>query len=222
MKTIEIAPSILSADFGYLIQEVKQVDDLVNFIHIDVMDGHFVPNLTIGPVVSNALKRESSISSSLGIHLMITDPLEFAPMFDFDNQDTIIFHWETEDNPVQTIKELRDLNVNVGISLNPDTEPEPVLDLIPKVDEILVMSVYPGFGGQEFISDSLEKIELFREETERQNFSTGIAVDGGINAQTASDAAGAGASKLVAGSAIFGQNNRPQAIKELKKAARDR
>lgn len=213
--TIEVAPSILSADFANLASEIRQVTEAgAQIVHVDVMDGHFVPNLTIGPPVVKWIRR--CTKAVLDVHLMITDPQEYAPRFIEAGADNITFHIETVDKPKQFIKDLRRLGVSVGVTLNPKTPVEAVLEYVPLCDMVLVMTVEPGFGGQEFMDPAARKCIAIRD---RFGQSVRVEVDGGINASTAGTVTGYGADTLVAGYAIFSQKDRARAIRRILDAA---
>ena len=213
--TIEIAPSILSADFGNLCSEIRDVLRAdVKMIHVDIMDGHFVPNITIGPPVIKWIRKCSDVFMDL--HLMITDPRQYAARFIEAGADNITFHIETVDDPAQFIRYLKSMGVTVGITLNPGTPVEAVLDTAPLCDMVLVMTVEPGFGGQEFMEDAARKCIVLRE---KLGGSVRIEVDGGINAETAPTAVSYGADILVAGHAIFAQPDRVKAIDQIRSAA---
>lgn len=218
MKQISFAPSILSADFSRLRDEVKSVEEMADYIHVDVMDGHFVPNITIGPVVSNSIKRTKEIRTPLSIHLMITEPGEYASDFEVNSEDMIIFHSEVADSPRGMIDKLKGLGCQVGISQKPGGDLEEILRVLDELDEVLVMGVDPGFGGQEFMPRALQRIETLRREINERNLDTVLAVDGGMNTSTVGKAVNAGADTIIAGSAIFGKEDRVKAVKELRKA----
>ncbi len=218
MSEVSMAPSILSADFSKLKEEVEEVEEAADYIHVDVMDGHFVPNITIGPLVSNSLKNVESIETPLSIHLMITDPEQYAPDFEVDSEDLIIFHSEVTDNTKKTIERLQELGCQVGISQKPGSDRQEVIPFLEELDEVLVMGVEPGFGGQDFMSQALDRIEVLRQEIERKDTQTALAVDGGMNESTIGKAVKAGADTIIAGSAVFGEEDRIQAIDDLKGA----
>ncbi|MBS3765586.1 ribulose-phosphate 3-epimerase [Candidatus Bipolaricaulota bacterium] len=218
MSEVSLAPSILSADFSKLKEEVEEVEEAADYIHVDVMDGHFVPNITIGPLVSNSLKNVESIETPLSIHLMITDPEQYAPDFEVDSEDLIIFHSEVTDNTKKTIERLQELGCQVGISQKPGSDRQEVIPFLEELDEVLVMGVEPGFGGQDFMSQALDRIEVLRQEIERKDTQTALAVDGGMNESTIGKAVKAGADTIIAGSAVFGEEDRIQAIDDLKGA----
>lgn len=215
MREVEISPSILSANFARLSDDLQPIRDKVDSLHIDVMDGHFVPNITIGPVVSNSLKKELE-NLPFHIHLMISNPLEYASRFEAGSEDTIIFHVEVPERPASLVEKIRELGPRVGVSLNPDTDPEPVVKLLPEIDEVLVMSVQPGFGGQEFREDVLEKIGYLREKIDENSHPVSISVDGGVNPATGKKAVKAGADVLVSGSAIFSGQDKEEAVDRLR------
>ncbi len=207
-----IAPSILAADFANLEAEVKKVAEAgADWIHVDVMDGHFVPNLTIGPPVVKALKRISPIP--LDVHLMIYNLDQYVPEFLAAGADILTIHVEATKEPERLLKEIRSAGRKAGITLKPGTSVDEIMPLLESVDLILVMTVEPGFGGQSFRVDQVPKIKRLRKEIETRNLSILLEVDGGVNEQTLSMCAEADA--LVAGSYIF-KNNYQQAIQTLK------
>ncbi len=214
--TLEVAPSILSADFANLSSEISQVTEAgARIVHVDVMDGHFVPNLTIGPPVVKWIRR--CTEAALDVHLMITDPQAYAPRFIEAGADHITFHIETVNHPETFIERLRSLGVTVGITLNPGTPAESILKYVPLCDMVLVMTVEPGFGGQSFMDDAARKCILIRE---KFGPSVRVEVDGGINAETAETVVRYGADTLVAGNAIFGQADRARAMNGILDSAR--
>ncbi|MEM1024571.1 MAG: ribulose-phosphate 3-epimerase [Myxococcota bacterium] len=218
--SIRIAPSILSADFGRLAEEIRSVDEAgADEIHVDVMDGHFVPNLTIGPLVVKAVRKVTQ--KPLDVHLMIANPDQYIEPFAEAGANTLTVHPEACTHLHRTLTRIRDLGCRAGVSLNPAT-PTEVLDyVLEDIDLVLVMSVNPGFGGQSFIPTMLPKIRRIKEalvSAERAS-SVDIEVDGGISPSTAGDVAKAGANLFVAGSAVFGQKDYRQAIAAIRKAA---
>jgi ribulose-phosphate 3-epimerase len=205
----------LSADFANLASEIRQVTEAgVRMVHLDIMDGHFVPNLTIGPPVVKWIRR--CTEAVLDVHLMITDPQRYAPRFIEAGADHITFHIETVKNPFQMIEELHAQGVSAGVTLNPATPVESVFESAPLCEMVLVMTVEPGFGGQEFMDFAARKCLPLRE---RFGPSLRIEVDGGINAQTAPLAVGYGADTLVAGQAVFGEQDRAGAIRRILESA---
>ncbi len=218
MPEVGFAPSILSADFGKLVEEIETVNEVADSIHVDVMDGHFVPNITIGPLVSNSLKRSDRVKCPLSIHLMIDDPWKYGPEFEVSSEDLILFHSETTDRPYEIIKRLKDKGCKVGISQKPDSPVEEIFPLLEELDEVLVMGVEPGFGGQEFMPKALDRIEVLKEKINENNHDTVISVDGGMDPTTVGRVVGAGASKIIAGSAIFGKKDRTKAVRDMRAA----
>lgn len=213
---MKLAPSLLAADFGNLRAEAKQVEPFAAYFHIDVMDGHFVSNLTIGPPVVNSLRR--GLSRPFDIHLMIDHPLTYAPRFDVYPDDFVSFHLEAKDDPKKVIGVIREAGAKVGIALRPATPLERVFPYLSIVDLVLVMSVEPGFGGQIFMPESIKRLRsLYREVGERPVL---IAVDGGITTENIRLVSEAGAELVVVGSAIFGEVNRLAAVRALNEAAK--
>lgn len=211
MRKIMIAPSLLSADFGRLAEEVRDVEKAgCDALHVDVMDGHFVPNLTIGPLVVAALRKVSQLP--LDVHLMISEPSRYIAEFRKAGADWITIHVEAERDVRGTLQKIRGLGAKAGISVKPKTSEDAVTPYLDMLDLILVMSVEPGFGGQAFMPDQMAKISSLR-----QNFKGLISVDGGIDPVTAPQAIAAGADILVAGSAVFGKPDRAQAIRDILK-----
>ena len=198
---IEIAPSILSADFSNLSNEIKKCEKAgANILHIDVMDGHFVPNITIGPVVVESIRKSTKMI--LDTHLMITNPEKYIEPFAKVGSDWITFHIETTKKPSELIKRIKLLKLKAGVSLNPTTPISSIKKYLNDVELVLVMSVNPGFGGQKFITSALEKISELKELT-KNNKTIKISVDGGINFDTISPAVEAGADIVVAGNSVF-------------------
>ena len=206
MKKIQISPSILSADFSNLEKDIKKLETAgADMIHVDVMDGHFVPNITIGPPVIKALRNKTSLP--FDVHLMISPVHKYIKDFANAGADIITIHPEATPNLQESIDEIRSFKKKVGISLNPDTKIDIVEDYLDKVDLILIMSVYPGFGGQKFISDVLEKIKSLKDLKDKKKLNFDIEVDGGINFSNFKSVIDAGANVLVSGTTIFKENN---------------
>ena len=206
MKKIKISPSILSADFSQLGQEIKNLENSgADMIHVDVMDGHFVPNLTIGPPVIKALRKYTNIP--FDVHLMINPVHKYIKDYAESGADIITIHPEATDSLQESIDEIKKYKKKVGLSLNPDTKIGVIEKYIGQIDLVLVMSVFPGFGGQKFIKDVLKKIERLSEIKDKNSFKFDIEVDGGINFSNFKEVLEAGANILVSGTTIFRENN---------------
>jgi len=212
---MKLSPSILSADFGRLHDEASSVEQLIDRFHWDVMDGHFVPNLTFGPPVVNALR--TALNKPFDIHLMIDHPAEYAPRFDVQAGDTITFHVESLDPPEDVFRAIAATAASPGITLRPSTPLAAVKPFLERISYLLVMSVEPGFGGQAFMPEALVRIRRLKELI--GGLPVEIAVDGGIHAGNVADVVSAGADIVIAGSAIFGPPDRPAAIRGLREAA---
>lgn len=215
---IKLAPSILSADFGQLGEQVAAATEAgADYIHVDVMDGHFVPNISIGPAVVAAIRRHTRLP--LDLHLMIESPERYIPDFVKAGADIITVHVETCPHLHGTLQSIKGLGVKAGVTLNPSTHLDAIDEVLPLVDLVLVMSVNPGFGGQKFIEGSVDKVSRLRRRLDELRLSTELEVDGGVTADNASRVVGAGANVLVAGSAVFNANESvSQAITGLRES----
>ena len=206
MKNIQISPSILSADFSQLGTEIKRLEEGgADMIHVDVMDGHFVPNLTIGPPVIKALRKQCSLK--FDVHLMISPVHKYIESYAEAGADIITIHPEATDNLEASISKIKQLNKKVGVSLNPESKIDLILDFLDKIDLVLIMSVNPGFGGQKFMPEVLEKIKKLRKIQDGRNLNFDIEIDGGINFDNCQSAIEAGANILVSGTTVFKSNN---------------
>jgi len=214
---LRIAPSILAADFAHLGDAVELVADTADLLHVDVMDGHFVPNLSIGPPVVKALRQVTDLT--LDCHLMMTNPGEYLEAFKKAGANSCTIHIEIGGTS-ELIKQLRDLDLGVGLALNPDQTYDSVAPFIADVDLLLVMSVFPGFGGQSFIADVLRTVQAAHAEITERGLSTEIQIDGGIDTATIGLAAAAGATNFVAGTAVFGNPDPAAAITTLRNTAK--
>jgi ribulose-phosphate 3-epimerase len=205
MTTIKISPSILSADFSKLGNEIQNLEKAeADLIHIDVMDGHFVPNITIGPEVISKLRKYTTLP--FDVHLMISPVHNFIKNFADAGADIITIHPEATNDLVSSIKKIKSYNKKAGVSLNPKTSVNKVLPVLNLIDLVLVMSVNPGFGGQQFIKDTLEKVKVLRKEIDSKKLKAQIEIDGGINFENAKMAKEAGVDILVSGTTIFKEN----------------
>ena len=206
MKKIQVSPSILSADFSKLGEDIKRLEDSgADMIHVDVMDGHFVPNLTIGPPVIKSLRKYTKLP--FDVHLMIDPVHKYIKDYSDAGADIITFHPEATENISETINLIKSLNKKVGISLNPNTEISAAKNYLDKIDLILIMSVNPGFGGQKFMPEVLDKVRSLKKIQEQKQLNFDIEIDGGINFDNSKTAIEAGANILVSGTTIFKSNN---------------
>lgn len=214
MSNIIVSPSILSADFANLERDIKLVErNGADWIHVDVMDGHFVPNITIGIPVVKSIKKVTTLP--LDVHLMIENPEKYIEDFANAGADILTFHYEAvkKENIKPLITNIKNLGVKAGLSIKPKTQPEEIIEFLPDLDLVLVMTVEPGFGGQKFMADCAEKIKVIKQHATKNLF---IQVDGGINAETGEICTKYGANSLVAGSYIYKAENIKEAISSLK------
>ena len=206
MKNIQISPSILSADFSQLGIEIKRLEEGgADMIHVDVMDGHFVPNLTIGPPVIKALRKHCSLK--FDVHLMISPVHKYIEAYADAGADIITIHPEATQNLEESIKTIKDLKKKVGVSLNPESKIELITEFLDHIDLVLIMSVNPGFGGQKFMPEVLDKIKQLKKIQQEKNLNFDIEIDGGINFENCKIAIDAGANILVSGTTVFKSND---------------
>jgi ribulose-phosphate 3-epimerase len=215
--TVQIAPSILAADFARLADEAATVADVADWLHVDVMDAHFVPNLTIGLPVVEALRKHASLP--LDCHLMIEDPDRWAPGYAEAGARNVTIHAEAATSPVRTLRAIRAAGARAGLAINPATPVEPYADLLPEFDMLLLMTVEPGFGGQHFLDLVLPKVRRARELVGGRDASVWLQVDGGVDHETIGRCAEAGADVFVAGSAVFGGTDPASAVTDLRAIA---
>ena len=216
MSAVQISPSILSADFANLESELRRIAN-ADWVHVDVMDGHFVPNLTIGLPVVEALAKVSPIP--LDCHLMIEDPDRWASKYVEAGASSVTYHIEAARDPRRLARELRSAGARAGMAIKPKTPFAPYEELLPGLDMVLVMTVEPGFGGQEFMADQMPKVAQVREAVRRHGGEIWVQVDGGVSAETIEQCAEAGADVFVAGSAVYGAEDAAAAIDELRALA---
>lgn len=213
-RSIRIAPSILAADFARLKDSIDALDGEVDMLHVDVMDGHFVPNISLGPPVISSLRQVTD--AYLDAHLMITDPLTYLAPIVESGADGVTVHIEAVPDPAPVIAEAARLGTDFGLVINPPTPVESVLPFLDVCSMVVVMSVHPGFGGQSFIADVLPKVQILRETIDSRGLSTDIQVDGGIDPETAVPTARAGASVLVAGTSVFRADDPAEAVRTIR------
>lgn len=215
---IQMAPSILSADFSRLGEQVRLVEEAgAEVLHIDIMDGHFVPNLTFGPALVKSIRAQSRMR--FDVHLMVEEPEKFIPDFAAAGADHITFHLETTPHVHRAIQQIKEHKMTAGIALNPATPLDGLKYILEDLDMVLLMTVNPGFGGQKFIPNVIPKIQVLRQHLTQTQSACQIEVDGGINLETAPLVARAGAQILVAGAAVFAQPDPQQAVKNIRQAA---
>ena len=220
-REIKIAPSILAGDFGHLGSEAHKVELAgADILHVDVMDGHFVPNITIGPQMVKAIKKNTKLP--LDVHLMISEPEKYADEFIDAGADNLTFHLEIAQDLRTTIRKIKSRKIRCGLALKPGTEFEKAIPYLDEIDLLLLMTVEPGFGGQKFMEKVLPKIDVSRRWIDQKGLSIDIEVDGGINLKTVPHIIEAGANVLVAGSAIYGTSDVKKAVEEMRKLAKSR
>ena len=216
MRSMRVAPSILAADFANLATAVEQISSATDILHVDVMDGHFVPNISIGPPVVQSLRRSTDMF--LDCHLMISDPASYLPAFKKAGADGCSVHVEVGSTG-ELIGQMRELGLKPGLAVNPDTAFDAVEPFLADLDLVLFMTVHPGFGGQSFIADVMSKVKSARALMDERGWTATIQVDGGIDETTVGEAAAAGADLFVAGTAVFGRPDPAEAVTRIRRAA---
>lgn len=216
-KDVMVAPSILAADFGHLADEIRKISEDADYLHFDVMDGHYVPNISFGIPVLASIRKYTTLM--FDVHLMIQNPERYIAAFAQAGADLLTFHVETAANPVELAREIRRLGKKPGISIHPDTPIEALREVLPEVDIVLVMSVRPGFGGQGYLPSATDRIRGIRQMLDAIGSHAILSVDGGITKDNCGEVADAGATLLVAGSTVFGSDDPAYAIRELKECA---
>jgi ribulose-phosphate 3-epimerase len=214
---VQISPSILSADFARLADDVALIADVADWVHVDVMDNHFVPNLTLGLPVVQALLKHSALP--LDCHLMIEDPDRWAPQYAEAGAGNVTIHAEAAKAPIRTLRAIRAAGARAGLGINPGTPIEPYEDLLGEIDMLLLMTVEPGFGGQKFLDVVLPKIRRARQMIKGRDLNVWLQVDGGVTAETIERCAEAGADVFVAGSAVYGADDPAEAVRRLRAQA---
>lgn len=214
---IKISPSILACDFAHMGEEIARVDKFSDYLHVDVMDGLFVPNISFGMPVIKSIRKTTDII--FDVHLMIERPERYIDEFAKLGSDIITIHYESTEKPAEVLKMIRAAGKKAGISIKPGTDISVLTPLLSLCDLVLIMTVEPGFGGQKFMHDMMAKVSAVRKLIQKENYNIEIEVDGGINAETAAIAAEAGANVLVAGSSVFASANAEKAIADIREAA---
>ena len=216
---MKISPSLLAADFANLQASVAKIESSVEMLHLDVMDGNFVPNMSFGPCVIAALRPHSKLF--FDVHLMIERPERYLEDYKKAGADGVTIHYESTENPAEVLKTIRAMGMSPAVAISPDTKPEVLFPLLPLCDMVLVMTVYPGFGGQKMIPACLEKATVLKKEIEKQGLSVSIQADGGIGAGNLADVLASGVNVVVAGSAVFGAADPEGAVAAMRAAKKE-